>query len=60
MGAVRLKTRTVEELQSMMRGTGDFETDFLNGEIVLLGRLHGVDVRARSSKALAIGWCARV
>ena len=33
-------------LQSMMRGTGDIETDFLNGEIVLLGRLHGVDVRA--------------
>ena len=33
-------------LQSMMRGTGDIETDFLNGEIVMLGRLHGVDVRA--------------
>jgi 2-dehydropantoate 2-reductase len=28
--------------QSMMRGTGNIETDFLNGEIVLLGRLHGV------------------
>ena len=33
-------------LQSMMRGTGDIETDFLNGEIVLLGRLYGIDVRA--------------
>ena len=29
-----------------MRGTGDIETDFLNGEIVLLGRQYGVDVRA--------------
>jgi thiosulfate/3-mercaptopyruvate sulfurtransferase len=28
--------------QSLMRGTGSVEGDFLNGEIVLLGRLHGV------------------
>jgi 2-dehydropantoate 2-reductase len=28
--------------QSLARGTGDVETDYLNGEIVLLGRLHGV------------------
>lgn len=28
--------------QSLMRGTGAIETDWLNGEIVLLGRLHGV------------------
>jgi thiosulfate/3-mercaptopyruvate sulfurtransferase len=28
--------------QSMARGTGSVEVDFLNGEIVLLGRLHGV------------------
>lgn len=28
--------------QSLARGTGNMETDFLNGEIVLLGRLHGV------------------
>ena len=35
-------------LQSMMRGTGDIETDFLNGEIVLLGRLYGIDVRANA------------
>jgi 2-dehydropantoate 2-reductase len=33
-------------LQSVMRGTGDIETDFLNGEIVLLGRLHGIPVPA--------------
>ncbi|WP_327294579.1 ketopantoate reductase family protein [Streptomyces sp. NBC_01197] len=28
--------------QSLSRGTGTIEADFLNGEIVLLGRLHGV------------------
>jgi 2-dehydropantoate 2-reductase len=28
--------------QSLYRGTGSVETDYLNGEIVLLGRLHGV------------------
>jgi 2-dehydropantoate 2-reductase len=28
--------------QSLERGTGSIETDWLNGEIVLLGRLHGV------------------
>src|SRR5262249_52418997 len=28
--------------QSLARGTGSIEADFLNGEIVWLGRLHGV------------------
>lgn len=28
--------------QSLRRATGDIEADYLNGEIVLLGRLHGV------------------
>jgi 2-dehydropantoate 2-reductase len=28
--------------QSLARGTGSIETDYLTGEIVLLGRLHGV------------------
>jgi 2-dehydropantoate 2-reductase len=28
--------------QSLQRGTGTIETDYLTGEIVLLGRLHGV------------------
>ncbi|MGQ4511703.1 2-dehydropantoate 2-reductase N-terminal domain-containing protein [Streptomyces sp. DW26H14] len=28
--------------QSLTRGTGTIETDYLNGEIVLLGRVHGV------------------
>ncbi|EIM26151.1 ketopantoate reductase family protein [Microvirga lotononidis] len=30
--------------QSLARGGGSIETDYLNGEIVLLGRLHGVPV----------------
>lgn len=29
--------------QSLKRGTGAIETDYLNGEISLLGRLHGVE-----------------
>ena len=32
--------------QSVARGTGDIETDYLNGEIVLLGRLHRVPTPA--------------
>jgi 2-dehydropantoate 2-reductase len=28
--------------QSLARGTGSIEADYLNGEIVLLGRIHGV------------------
>ena len=28
--------------QSLQRGTGTIETDYLNGEVVLMGRLHGV------------------
>jgi 2-dehydropantoate 2-reductase len=28
--------------QSLQRGTGSIESDYLNGEIVLLGRLHGI------------------
>ena len=29
-------------LQSLLRATGDIEADYLNGEIVQLGRLHGI------------------
>jgi 2-dehydropantoate 2-reductase len=36
------KPRGGSSWQSMVRQTGDVETDYLNGEIVLLGRLHGV------------------
>jgi 2-dehydropantoate 2-reductase len=43
MGAVEGVTRTGgSSIQSLKRGTGTIETDWLNGEIVLLGRLHGV------------------
>jgi 2-dehydropantoate 2-reductase len=31
--------------QSLARGTGTIEADYLNGEIVLLGRLHGVPTK---------------
>jgi len=34
--------------QSLRRGTGDIETDYLNGEIVLLGRIHGVPTPANA------------
>ena len=40
--------------QSLSRGTGSVETDYLNGEIVMLGRLHGVPTPANASfQALA-------
>lgn len=42
--------------QSMARGQGTVETDYLNGEIVLLGRLHGV---ATPCNALLQRWMAR-
>jgi 2-dehydropantoate 2-reductase len=32
--------------QSLRRATGDIETDYLNGEIVFLGRMHGVPTPA--------------
>ena len=32
--------------QSLARGLASVETDYLNGEIVLLGRLHGVPTPA--------------
>jgi 2-dehydropantoate 2-reductase len=34
--------------QSLSRGLGSIETDYLNGEIVLLGRLHGVPTPANA------------
>jgi 2-dehydropantoate 2-reductase len=34
--------------QSLTRSTGTIETDYLNGEIVLLGRLHGVATPANA------------
>jgi len=34
--------------QSLRRGTGSLETDYLNGEIALLARLHGVECPANA------------
>jgi 2-dehydropantoate 2-reductase len=34
--------------QSLARGTGSIESEFLNGEIVLLGALHGVPTPANA------------
>jgi 2-dehydropantoate 2-reductase len=39
--------------QSLARGVGSIETDFLNGEIVLLGRLHGVPTPCNRALQLA-------
>ncbi len=35
--------------QSLARGAGTVETDYLNGEIVMLGRLHGVSTPANTA-----------
>jgi 2-dehydropantoate 2-reductase len=42
--------------QSLARGVGSIETDYLNGEIVLLGREHGVDTPVN---ALLQQWARR-
>jgi len=44
--------------QSMVRGTGNIETDYLNGEIVLLGRLHGVPTPCNRALQIAAGRAA--
>ena len=38
----RVPARAASSWQSLARGTGSIEADYLNGEIVFLGRLHGV------------------
>lgn len=43
MGPVDRNGHGGSSWQSVVRGTGDIETDHFNGEIVLLGRLHGID-----------------
>jgi 2-dehydropantoate 2-reductase len=35
--------------QSLARGTGSVEVDYLNGEIVLMGMLHGVPTPANAA-----------
>lgn len=48
--------------QSLRRGVGSIEADWLNGEIVLLGRLHGVPtpvnelLQATANRAAREGW----
>ncbi len=44
-GVVRIGSSSA---QSLARGAGSIETDYLNGEIVLLGRLNGVTVTANA------------
>ena len=51
--------------QSLARGAGSIESDYLNGEIVLLGRLHGVPtpvnavLQRRARQAVAAGSAPR-
>ncbi|TDE97463.1 ketopantoate reductase family protein [Occultella glacieicola] len=45
--------------QSLRRGTGTIEADYLNGEIVLLGRLHGVPTPANAALQRLAGAAAR-
>jgi 2-dehydropantoate 2-reductase len=42
IGVIEGRDYGVSTVQSLARGTGSVEVDHLNGEIVLLGRLHGV------------------
>jgi 2-dehydropantoate 2-reductase len=45
--------------QSLARGTGSIETDYLNGEVVLLGRLHGVPTPVNEALQRAANEAAR-
>ncbi|WP_327303809.1 2-dehydropantoate 2-reductase N-terminal domain-containing protein [Streptomyces sp. NBC_01298] len=45
--------------QSLARGTGSVEADYLNGEIVLLGRLHGVAAPVNDTLRVAANIFAR-
>ena len=45
--------------QSLTRGTGTIEADYLNGEIVLLGREHGVPAPVNETLGRIAGSCAR-
>jgi 2-dehydropantoate 2-reductase len=45
--------------QSLRRGTGTIESDYLTGEIVLLGRLHGVPTPANQALQAAVAEMAR-
>jgi 2-dehydropantoate 2-reductase len=60
LGAIAGRTRQGgSSWQSVHRGTGNIETDYLNGEIVLLGRIHGVPTPANELiQSLARGFVA--
>ncbi|MCF6378917.1 ketopantoate reductase family protein [Nocardioides KLBMP 9356] len=45
--------------QSLARGTGDSEIDYLSGEVVLLGRLHGVPTPVNEAVVAATRHLAR-
>ncbi len=45
--------------QSVARGSGSVETDYLNGEVVLLGRLHGIPTPANYVIQRALGALVR-
>lgn len=45
--------------QSLTRGTGTIEADYLNGEIVLLGREHGIQTPVNETLGRSAGTCAR-
>ena len=45
--------------QSLARGTGSIEADYLNGEIVLLGRLHGIATPVNAALARVANRLAR-
>ncbi|MES4904397.1 MULTISPECIES: 2-dehydropantoate 2-reductase N-terminal domain-containing protein [unclassified Streptomyces] len=45
--------------QSLVRGAGSIEADYLNGEIVLLGRVHGVPTPVNEALRRTANECAR-
>jgi 2-dehydropantoate 2-reductase len=53
LGVQRARRGGSSTWQSLARHTGQVETDFLNGEIVLLGRLHGVPTPVNEALAAA-------
>ena len=58
-GRRRSERRGSSTWQSLARGSGSIEADYLNGEIVLLGRLHGVPTPVNELlQRLANRWAA--
>ncbi len=59
MGVRRDRRPGSSTWQSLRRGTGAVETDYLNGEIVLVGRLHGVPTPVNEALCRAAARAAR-